>query len=128
MHKSEKGDVLNLLSPRERCAACGQASSSQRVCGRPAREREQKNHKYCELSVAHSYVAPRVPALSGEQIDQVREEKGAVLSSQTVFKRLGGLMSGRWQARRKTLVCSSFMGERKLGSDRCEKNAQVREG
>ena len=68
------------------------------------------------------------PALSGEQIDQVREEKGAVLLSQTVFKRLGGLVSGRWQARCKALVCSSFMGEREVGSDRCEKNAQVREG
>ena len=94
------------------------------MCGLPAREREQKIHKYCRR---HTHTLPREsPALSGEQIDQVREEKGAVLPSQKVFKRLGGLVSGRWQAQRKVLVCSSFLGERKLGFGHCEKNAQVR--
>ena len=51
-----------------------------------------------------------------------------MLPSQTVLQQLGGLLNARWQAWRKTLDCSSFMGERELGSDCCEKNAQVREG
>ena len=96
------------------------------ACVGGPRESEKKNHKYRQR---HTHTLPReYPALCGEQIDQVREQKSAVLPSQTVFKRLGGLVNGRWLAWRKTLVCSSFMGKRELGSDRCEKKAQAREG
>ena len=59
--------------------------------------------------------------MCGEKFYQVPKEGGALLPRQTVLKHLGVLLNARWQAWRKTLVCSSFMGERELGSDRCKK-------
>ena len=44
-----------------------------------------------------------------------------------MLKRLNGLVKSRGQACRKALVCSDYMGEGELSSDRCEESAQVRE-
>ena len=73
-------------------------------------------------------MTPEYFALCGEKIDQVPKEGGALLPRETVLKHLGRLLNARWQAWRKTLVCSSVMGERELGSDRCKKNSQFRDG
>ena len=59
----------------------------------------------------HTHTLPReYSSLCGEQIYQIFEERGALLPSQTVLKRLGDLVNARGQAWHKALVCLSFAG------------------